>query len=145
MTALSASQIDTRSPESASLTLFSAVTGLAALAVLLQGVWAGLFLEHDGQRDKATVSIAAHNVGGTAALVLAVIALVVSVVKLRSHRDLVIGSGVLVVLLAVEYMLGVMIHNQSKDALTTIHIPLALVITAVTVWLPLRSRQARTR
>ena len=113
----------------------------------MQGVWAGLFLEHDGQRDKATVSIAAHNVGGTVALVLAVIALVVSVVKLRSHRDLVIGSGVLVVLLAVEYMLGgVMIHNQSKDALTTIHIPLALdhqrrdrMATRTS------SRQARTR
>jgi hypothetical protein len=124
--------------------LFSAVTGLAALAVLLQGVWAGLFLEHDGQRDKASVSLAAHNVGGTVALVLAVIALVFAVVKLRSRRDLVIGTGILVVLLVVEYMLGILIHNQSKDALTVIHVPLALVITAVTVWLPLRSRQTRS-
>ncbi len=55
-----------------------------------------------------------------------------------------IGTGVLVVLLAVEYMLGSLIHNQSKDALTVVHIPLALIITAVTVWLPLRSRQARS-
>jgi uncharacterized membrane protein len=75
------------------------------------------------------------------ALVLAVAALVIAVVKLRPRRDLVIGTGVLVVLLAVEYMLGILIHNNSKDALTAVHIPLALVITAVTVWLPLRSRQ----
>lgn len=110
----------------------------------MQGVWAGLFLEHDGQRDKASAAITAHNVGGMVALTLAIIALVISVVKLRSRRDLMIGTGVLVVLLAVEYMLGSLIHNQSKDALTVVHIPLALIITAVTVWLPLRSRQARS-
>lgn len=125
--------------------LFSAVTGVTALAVLLQGVWAGLFLEHDGKRDKATVSIAAHNVGGSVALALAVVALVIAVVKLRSRKDLLVGTSVLVVLLAVEYMLGMLIHNQSKDALTAIHVPLALVITAVTVWLPLRSRHAVSR
>jgi hypothetical protein len=125
--------------------LFSAVTGVTALAVLLQGVWAGLFLEHDGKRDKATASIAAHNVGGSVALALAVVALVIAVVKLRSRKDLLVGTSILVVLLAVEYMLGMLIHNQSKDALTAIHVPLALVITAVTVWLPLRSRHAVSR
>ena len=128
-----------------SYVLFSAITGVTALAVLLQGVWAGLFLEHDGKRDKATVSIAAHNVGGVVALVLSVAALVVVVAKLRARKDLLVGTGVLVVLLAVEYMLGMLIHNQSKDALTAIHVPLALVITAITVWLPLRSRQGVSR
>ena len=28
---------------------FSVLTGLTALAVLLQGLWAGIFLEHDGK------------------------------------------------------------------------------------------------
>src|SRR5689334_22486428 len=46
--------------DTARTTLFSALTGLAALAVLLQGLWAGVFLEHDGQRDDAGSWIDVH-------------------------------------------------------------------------------------
>lgn len=30
---------------------FTVLIGLSALTVLLQGLWAGIFLEHDGHRD----------------------------------------------------------------------------------------------
>lgn len=130
-------------PKSGPTALFSALTGLTSLAVLLQGVWAGIFLEHDGDRDKAGTWIDVHNVGGVVALVLAVISLVVCATRLRARKDLVVGSAALVVLLAVEYMLGMLIHNSGKDVLTAIHVPLALVIMAVVVWLPLRVRYAR--
>ena len=130
-------------PKSGPTALFSALTGLASLAVLLQGVWAGIFLEHDGERDKASAWINVHNVGGVVSLVLAIAALAVCAARLRARRDLVLGSAVLVVLLAVEYMLGMLIHNKSKDVLTAIHVPLALIIMAVVVWLPLRVRLIR--
>ena len=34
---------------------YSALIGVTALLVLLQGVWAGIFLQHDGQRDAAHI------------------------------------------------------------------------------------------
>jgi Protein of unknown function (DUF998) len=52
--------------------LFSALTGLASLAILLQGLWAGIFLEHDGRRDEAGGWIDVHARGGEVALMLAV-------------------------------------------------------------------------
>ena len=92
--------------------MFSALIGVASLAVLLQAVWAGIFLEHDGERDKAKTWISIHNVGGIVALTLAILALVVCVMKLRARKDLVIGSAVLAILLLIEYALG---HADSRQ------------------------------
>jgi hypothetical protein len=124
-------------------TLFSALTGLAALAVLLQGLWAGIFLEHDGRRDDASGWIDVHARGGEVALVLAVLAAAVALWKLRARRDLWIGSLVLVVLLVLESYLGGLIRDDGKDAVTAVHVPLAMAIMAVAVWLPLRARVRR--
>jgi hypothetical protein len=124
-------------------TLFSALTGLSALAVLLQGLWAGLFLEHDGRRDDASGWIDVHARGGEAALVLAVAATIFALWRLRPRRDLWIGGLVLVVLLAFESYLGGLIRDDGKDTLTAVHVPLALAIMAVAVWLPLRARVRR--
>ncbi len=58
---------DTRSTNrarSGALTVFSVLSGLAALAVLLQGLWAGIFLEHDGKRDDSQNWIDVHAHGG---------------------------------------------------------------------------------
>ncbi|MCU7724907.1 hypothetical protein ODJ79_14365 [Actinoplanes sp. KI2] len=126
-----------------STTSFSALTGLASLAILLQGLWAGIFLEHDGQRDAASGWIDVHARGGEVALVLAVAATVVALWRLRPRRDLWIGSLVLVVLLVLESYLGGLIRDDGKDALTAVHIPLAMAIMAVSVWLPLRARSRR--
>jgi hypothetical protein len=52
-----------------------------------------------------------------------------------------IGSATLVVLLAFESYLGGLIRDQGKDTLTAVHVPLALAIMALAVWLPVRSRQ----
>jgi len=124
-------------------TLFSALSGLAALAVLLQGLWAGIFLEHDGRRDDASSWIDVHARGGEAALVLAIAAAVVALWRLRSRKDLWIGSLVLVVLLVIESYVGGLIRDDGKDSLTALHVPLAMAIMAVSVWLPLRARFRR--
>lgn len=127
----------------AKTTLFSALTGVAALAVLLQGLRAGIFLEHDGQRDDAGGWIDVHARGGEVALVLAVVATAVALWRHRARKDLWIGGGVLVVLLVLESYLGGLIRDDGKDTLTAVHVPLAMAVMAVSVWLPLRARSRR--
>jgi len=140
-TSIDTQQTVTRS--TSKTTLFSALTGLAALAVLLQGLWAGIFLEHDGRRDDASGWIDVHARGGEIALVLAVLAAAVALWRHRARRDLWIGSLVLVVLLVLESYLGGLIRDDGKDTLTAVHVPLAMAIMAVSVWIPLRARLRR--
>ena len=53
------------------------------------------------------------------------------------RRDLVVGSAALTVLLVVEAYIGGEIGANSS--LTAVHIPLAMALMALSVWLPLRS------
>lgn len=119
--------------------LFSSLIGLAAVAVLLQGLWAGIFLEHDGRRDAAEKWINVHATGGEVAIVLSALATIVAFWKLRNRRELWTGSAALVVLLIVEGWLGGQIRDDGRDALTAIHIPLAMALMALVVWLPVRA------
>ena len=122
--------------------LYQALIGLCALTVLLQGLWAGIFLEHDGHRDAASNWIDVHARGGEIALVLAVLATAAAVWKLRGRRDLWGGTLLLVVLLALESWLGGAIRDDGKDVLTAVHVPLGMAIMALVVWLPVRARRA---
>ncbi|HEX2904814.1 MAG TPA: hypothetical protein VHO01_15285 [Jatrophihabitans sp.] len=123
---------------------FTALTGLAALAVLLQGLWAGIFLEHDGRRDDSGSWIDVHARGGELALLLTVLALGWALWKLRPRRDLIAGIAALLVLLVLESYLGGAIRDDGKDNLTAVHVPLGMAIMAVATWLPLRARAGAT-
>jgi|tagenome__1003787_1003787.scaffolds.fasta_scaffold19695652_2 hypothetical protein len=125
--------------------VFAVLTGLAALAILLQGLWAGMFLQNDGQRDEAKGWIEVHATGGEVAIGLAAVAAVWALVRLRGRRDLAAGAIVLTVLLVLEAYLGGLIVDADKDFLTPVHIPLALLIMGVAVWLPLRAGRAPER
>lgn len=129
---------ETRTPHK----IFSALTGVVALLVLLQGLWAGIFLEHDGERDASESWITTHARGGELAIVIAIAATVWALLKLRSRRDLWIGAAVLVVALVVESYLGGLIKDSGKDTLTAVHVPLAMLIMGLAVWLPLRARRS---
>ena len=120
--------------------LFNVLLGLTALAVLLQAAWAGIFLQHDGERDAASTWIDVHARGGEIAIVLALAATIVALVKLRHRKDLWIGSAALTVLLIVESYVGGLIRDNSQDTLTAVHVPLAMGIMALVIWLPLRAR-----
>jgi heme A synthase len=115
--------------------LYSSVIGLSALAVLLQGLWAGLFVQ-EGQ-DYKDSWVRVHALGGEVAIALALVATVIAFVKLRSRRDVVVASVVFTVLLVLEAYLGGLIGDHAT--LTAVHFPLAMALMGLAVWLPLRA------
>lgn len=121
--------------------LFASITGLIALVVALQFVFAGVFLRYDGKRDASTSWIDAHAWGAHIGTVLAVAAALYAIVRLRARKDLLLGSIALAVLFLVEAYIGGAIRDDGKDAWTAIHIPVAFLLTALVVWLPVRARK----
>lgn len=120
---------------------FSALAGLTALAVLLQGLWAGLFVPtgEGGTYKETWVEIHAH--GAEVAIALAAITTVVGFWRLRARRELWIGAAALTLLLVLEAYVGGLISDEKAATAAAVHIPLALAIMALTVWLPLRARR----
>ncbi len=136
-TTTTSSPAATAAPARARSRLFSVLVGLSTLVVLLQGLWAGLFV-HEGQ-DYTAGWVEVHARGADVAIGLALLALVVALVKLRSRRDLVVGSVAFVVLLVLEAYLGGLIGDHAT--LTAVHFPLAMLLMGLAVWLPLRARR----
>ena len=115
--------------------VYSILIGLSTLTVLLQGLWAGLFIQ-EGQ-DYKDSWVGVHARGAEVAIALAVVATIVAFVKLRPRRDLLVGSIVFIVLLVLESYLGGLIGDHST--LTAVHIPLAMLLMGLSVWLPVRA------
>jgi uncharacterized membrane protein len=115
--------------------LYSAVIGLAGLAVLLQGLWAGIFIREHQDYAHDWVEVHAH--GGEVAIALALLATVIALVRLRSRRDVVAGSIVFTLLLALEAWIGGEVGEN--PGLQAVHFPLALALMGLAVWLPLRA------
>lgn len=122
-------------PPRARSPLFSAVLGLAGLAILLQGVWAGLFIHEN--HDFRPTWVNAHSIGGTVVGVLALIAMIIAIVQLRSRRDILGGSIVFFVLVVLELLLGG--FTGDHPALAAVHIPLALFLMGMVAVLSFRA------
>ena len=114
--------------------LFSALVGLASLAIFLQSVWAGMMIREGKDYNATWVNI--HDWGARAAFFLALVATVVALVQLRSRRDLVFGVAALTVLIFLESYIGGIIGD--KPGAVAVHIPLAFAILTLAVWLPFR-------
>lgn len=113
---------------------YSALIGLATLGVLLQGLWAGLFVREGEEYRQNWVEV--HALDGEVTIALAAVATVVAFVFLRRRRkDLLVGSAVFTVLLVLEAYIGGLIGERS--GLTAVHFPLALALMGLAVWLPL--------
>jgi heme A synthase len=119
--------------------LFASLIGLVGVVVLLQGLWAGIFLEHDGKREQADIWIRIHANGAEVAIVLAIAATVVAFVKRRARKDLWVGGIVLIVLLVLEGWIGGLIRNSGKATLTAVHVPLAMALMGLVAWLSARA------
>ena len=120
-------------------TVISALIDLSALAVLLQGLWAGIFLEHDGHRDAATSWIDVHARGAEVALFFAALGTLYALWKRRARTDLWLGGLVFTGLIVVESYIGGLIRDDGQDTLTAVHVPIAMAIMGMAVWLSLRS------
>jgi heme A synthase len=117
--------------------LFSVLVGLASFGILLQAVWAGMFIRPGVAFDAFWVTV--HARGAEVTIALALAAAVVAFWRLRSRRDLVIGSAALTVLLALEAFIGGEVYDH--PGLSVLHFPLALLLMALAVWLPVRARR----
>ncbi|WP_138758711.1 hypothetical protein [Modestobacter altitudinis] len=113
--------------------VWSALIGLTSLGVLLQALWAGLFLRPDAD---GSTWYSVHQHGAEATVTLAAIATVAAVVWLRHRRDLLIGTVMLLVLLVVEYVLG-----RAGGGSVVVHVPLAVLLMGLAVWLPMAARR----
>jgi hypothetical protein len=111
---------------------WSALIGLTSLGVLLQGLWAGLFLRPDAGGPWYSV----HQHGAEVTVTLAVLATIAAVVWLRPRRDLLVGTVLLLVLLVVEYVLG-----RAGGGSVAVHVPLAMLLMGLAVWLPMAARR----
>ena len=119
-------------------TLFGALVGLTSVAILLQGVWAGIFIRSGKANDATWVTV--HDWGARTAILLALLAVLVAFARLRRHRDLIIGATALLVLLLVEAFLGGLIVDS--PAVEAVHFPLAMALLGLSVWLPMRARSS---
>lgn len=136
MTTTASTRTPTAPPERTTSPAYSALVGLASLGVLLQGLWAGLFV-HEGEEYKATW-VHVHALDGEITILLAAVATVVAFVQLRRRRrDLVGATAAFTVLLVVEAYLGGRIGGSAW--LTAVHFPLAMALMALAVYLPLRA------
>jgi len=120
---------------------YTVLIALAAVTILLQGLWAGLFLRPHG--DRGTDWLDVHARGGEVALAFSALAALVAFVRVRHRRDLWIGAAGLTTLLVLEAYLGGLIKDDGKDSLTPIHVPLALALMGLAAWLFARSRRGR--
>jgi hypothetical protein len=120
--------------------LYASLVGLTSLVVLLQGLWAGLFIR-EGKAYDATSSqanfVEVHDWGARVAIVLALVSLVVAFVRVRGRRELLIGTGALFLLLMLEAFIGGEIGDHAN--LPAVHIPLAMALMGLVVWLPARA------
>jgi heme A synthase len=117
------------------MTLYRTLVGLAALGIVLQGVWAGMFIRPGQANDGTWVTV--HARGAEVTIALALAAAAVAVWRLRARRDLVLGTGALVVLLALQAFIGGLVYDN--QGLTAVHVPLAIALMGLAVWLPLRA------
>ena len=133
-----------RSPAAQALARFgpgyAALIGLVALAILVQGVLAGMFIEpgaHSG-------ALNAHDVNADVALGLSIVAAIYAFALLRTVAPaLLIGSVVLVALMIALVAIGHAITGSSDNGLTRVHVPLALLAFGLTIWLSVRARNLR--
>lgn len=117
------------------MTPYRALIGLAALGIVLQGVWAGMFIRPGQANDGTWVTV--HARGAEVTIAVALAAAAVAVWRLRARRDLVLGTGALVVLLAFQAFIGGLVYDN--QGLTALHVPLAIALVTLPVWLLLRS------
>jgi heme A synthase len=119
---------------------FAALTGLTSAMILVQAITAGQFVSQAHRHGWISVHEVTANVTQLAALASAVYAIIA---LRKTQPGLTWGSVVLFVLLVVQAGLGYAITDGHQDGLIGVHVPLAMIVFGLTVWLSLRAALAR--
>jgi hypothetical protein len=127
----------------ASTKIFASLVGMLALITFFQGAMAGVFVRDDKERDARSDYIDAHALGAHVGTVLAIATALFVVWKLRERKPLLIGSILLALAFLAESYIGGLIRDEDKQSLTPIHVPLAMAITGLTVWLSVKAVHLR--
>ncbi|MGH3856459.1 MAG: hypothetical protein ACRDR6_23820 [Pseudonocardiaceae bacterium] len=118
-------------PSASAVRLFSILNGLTLLGVLLQAVWAGEFIDRTG-RD-AWISV--HEMSGFVVVLLALATALAALRLRRAHSALTPGALGLLVLIIVQTGLGEAISKAGADGLIAAHVPIAVLIFGLGVYL----------
>lgn len=111
--------------------IFSVLNGLTLLGVLLQAVWAGEFIDRTGQG----IWISVHEISGFVVVVLALASALAAITLRRAHPALTLGACGLLVLIIVQTGLGEAITKAGANELIVAHVPIALLIFGLGVYL----------
>lgn len=115
---------------------YSILIGLTSLLIIMQGLWAGFFIREGQDFNDHWVMI--HARGADISIVLSIVSLIILLTKFRHRRDVIAGTGVMVVALLLEAFLGGLIGDHPDASI--VHFPLAMALVALSVWLPLKAR-----
>jgi hypothetical protein len=125
-------------PESA-FPLFASLAGLTSLGIFLQAISAGQFMS--GHSHHTWVNV--HSIIGNATLLVALVTAVVATVQLRKVAGSLVGwTWGLFVLLVIQVGTGQLVANHHKGWVG-LHVPVALIVFGLTVWLSVRSALLR--
>ncbi len=113
---------------------FSILNGLMLLSVLFQGLSAGGFLGRVGGVDWRQL----HEIFAVVAVLCSLAATIFAMVRRR--RDLAGPSAVVLVLLIIQTGLGEAISKGGQHALVIVHVPIALLIMGMGVYLSVVGR-----
>jgi len=121
--------------------VFAALIGLTSLGILLQAVFAGVFVDRVNSHHSW---LNAHDVNADVVTALAVVAAIYAVVTLWSAgRALVIGAVALALLVIAQTAIGHAVTDNGDDGLLALHVPLALLAFGLTIWLSVKARALR--
>lgn len=130
----------TKRPSQRAVRIFSMANGLTVLGVLLQAVWAGAFIGRSGQQLWITV----HEIGGFVVVVLALAAAVLATVAVRrAHSALTVGALGMLVLIIAQTGLGEAITKGGANELIVLHVPIAMLIFGLGIYLSIAGAQLR--
>jgi Na+/H+ antiporter NhaD/arsenite permease-like protein len=116
------------------------VNGLTLLGVLLQAVWAGQFIDRAERAPWVTV----HEIGGFVIVLLSLVtALVAAVLLRRASPALTFGAIGQFLLIVVQTGLGEAISKAGSQELLVSHVPLAMLIFGLGMYLSVAGAQLR--
>jgi hypothetical protein len=132
----------TSAPAPTGLRVFNMLVGLTSLGILLQAITAGEFVSQHGRHPW----IAAHNIIATITIVVALATMIVGIVAVRRVDALLNWLAIaLFVLLVVQTVLGHLITDSHADGLIGVHVPVAVLVFGLAVWLSIRGAAVRRR